>query len=146
MSQTEDDERQIRALVARQFAALCWTEGGKPDLAAFEDDFLPGAQLFASARPASVQSVHDFGERMERLAGTTLTSFHEDVLGVEIRIFGNVSTAAVACENTENGASISRNLEMMLLVRTAGRWMIVAQAWDRETETNPLPDGLLAAP
>jgi hypothetical protein len=33
---------------------------------------------------------------------------------------------------------------MMLLVRQDGRWRIAAQAWDKESEGQPIPPDLLA--
>jgi hypothetical protein len=32
---------------------------------------------------------------------------------------------------------------MMLLVKSDGQWKIAAQAWDKETDTLPIPDDLL---
>jgi hypothetical protein len=32
---------------------------------------------------------------------------------------------------------------MMLLVKSEGHWKIAAQAWDKETNTVPIPDELL---
>jgi hypothetical protein len=69
-----------------------------------------------------------------------LQSFHERVLGTEIRIFGNVALAVVACEVTENETDISRSVEMLLLVKDEGQWRIVSQAWDRATAENPVPE------
>jgi ketosteroid isomerase-like protein len=139
----DDDVRAIEDLIARQFASMSWQAGGAPDLEKFSSDFLPGASLFASARPAHAQSVGQFAERMKDLVGTTLKSFDEQVIGTRIHVFGNVAVAVAACENTENGAEINRNVEMMLLVKDEGRWKIAAQAWDKATDTRPIPAGLL---
>jgi hypothetical protein len=32
---------------------------------------------------------------------------------------------------------VTRGIEMMLLVKTDGRWKIVSQAWDTEAESKP---------
>ena len=50
-------------------------------------DFLPGAPLYAAARPVKAQTAEAFVERMKGLAGNKLRSFAEAVLGVEVRIF-----------------------------------------------------------
>jgi hypothetical protein len=50
-----------------------------------------------------------------------------------------------ACENTENGTTVTRNVEALLLVKEEGAWKIVAQAWDMEREGNPMPAHLLTA-
>ncbi len=112
--------------------------GEAPDLDKFAADFLPGASLFASARPARAQSVGQFAERMKGLVGTTLKSFDEQVIGARIHVFGNVAVAVAACENTENGAEINRKVEMMLLVKDDGYWKIAAQAWDKATDARPI--------
>ena len=113
-----------------------------PDTATFSSDFLPDASLYPSARPVSAKSLNEFTHRMGELARTTLTSFHERVIGTKVLLFGNVAVAAVACENTENEGEVNRNVEMMLLVKTNGHWKIAAQAWDRETNTLLIPDEL----
>ena len=80
---------------------------------------------------------------MKPLEGTKLRSFAEAVLGTEIRVFGNVAVALAACEMTENGADVQRGVEMLLLIRNAGAWQIVAQAWDTERPSQPIPMQLL---
>jgi hypothetical protein len=140
----QEDVAAIRAVIGRQFASLCWGAGQEPGWQAFRADFLPGAALYPAARPARPQSVDAFVERMKGLAGSTLASFHEAVLGTRVQVFGNVAVALAACENTENGSTARRAVEMMLLVREGGRWRIAAQAWDKETESNPIPPELLA--
>lgn len=140
----DDDVRYIEELIARQFASMSWKVGGAPDLDQFGGDFLPGASLYPSARPVRAQSVTEFAERMAGLVGTTLKSFDEQVIGARIHVFGNVAVAVAACENTENGSEINRNVEMMLLIKDADRWRIAAQAWDKATDARPIPLELLA--
>ena len=122
---------------------MSWPAGGGPDAALFKSDFLPGAPLFSSARPVSAGSVDPFTGRMGELARTTLQSFHERVIGTRILVFGNVAVAAAAGENRENGNAADRTVEMLLLVKTGGHWKIAAQAWDKETTDNPVPEELL---
>lgn len=139
---TNDDVRAIEALIARQFASLNWKPGTSGDWNGFAADFVAGASLYPSARPAKHQTVDEFLARMKGLVGTALTSFHEKVLGTEIRVFGNVATALAACEMTENGTEANRGIEMLLLIKNEGRWQIVAQAWDIEGPTKPIPTHL----
>ncbi len=142
---TSDDVRAIEELVARQFGSLHWSPGTQADWDAFVADFVPQAVLYPSARPARPQTVTGFVERMRGLAGTTLRSFHETVLGTHVRVFGNVAVAVAACEMTENEAAASRGVEMLLLVKDGGTWRIVAQAWDTEKPRNPIPADLFAS-
>lgn len=132
----------IRALVGRQFKSLSWEEGEAPDWASFAGDFLPEAALYASARPARAQSITAFRERMDKLVGTSLRSLDERIAGTTIRVFGNVAVAVIACETIENAQDVNRTVEMMLLVKDAGEWRIAAQAWDKETPTNPITAAL----
>jgi Putative lumazine-binding len=143
MTTQASDLQAIHDIIERQFKSMSWTAGSAPDMAAFGDGFLPDATLYPSARPVSGRSVEEFAARMSGLVGKSLVSFHETVLGGMIFLFGNVAIAAVACENIENEAEINRNVEMMLLVKSDGHWKIAAQAWDRESESLPIPDELL---
>jgi hypothetical protein len=88
-----DDEKAIRDLIARQFGSLNWRPGTSGDWNAFTSDFLPGAPLYAAARPVKAQSAQDFVARMKGIAETKLRSFAENVLGVEVRIFGNIAVS-----------------------------------------------------
>ncbi|WP_137932448.1 hypothetical protein [Mesorhizobium comanense] len=145
---TEDepdaDGAAIRAIIARQFASLSWGEGRAPGWDDFAGDFLDGASLFPAARPARRTSVADFVERMRGLSQTSLRSLDETVLGTDIRVFGNIAIAMAAAEMTENGAETNHSMEMLLLVKSGGNWKIAAQAWDRASEANPLPDVLVS--
>jgi hypothetical protein len=80
---------------------------------------------------------------MKGLATTKLRSFKEAPLGREIRVFGNVAIAVAACQMTENETQVTRGIEMMLLVKTDGRWQIVSQAWDTEGDSKAIPADLL---
>ncbi|WP_421916647.1 hypothetical protein [Mesorhizobium sp.] len=142
-SESKRDEDAIRAVIARQFASLSWGEGRAPGWENFAGDFLAGASLFAAARPAKPITVGDFVERMRKLSQTSLRTFDETVLGVDIHVFGNIAIAAAGAEMTENGGETSRSVEMMLLVKSEGQWKIAAQAWDKASEANPLPDTLV---
>jgi hypothetical protein len=140
-----DDERAIRDVIARQFGSLNWRPGTSGDWDAFTADFLPDAPLYPAARPIKAQSAQDFVGRMKGLAGTKLRSFAEAVLGVEVRIFGNVAVAVAGCEITENDADVNRGVEMILFVKERAVWRIAAQAWDTERDGQSLPTHLLSA-
>jgi hypothetical protein len=130
----------IEALIARQFGSLNWAPGSFGDWTTFAADFSTEAVLYPSARPVRPQSVSAFVERMKRLSETTLTTFHERVLAAQIRVFGSIAVAIVACEMTENAVEVNRNVEMMLLVKDEGAWRIVSQAWDRVDPSRPIPE------
>jgi hypothetical protein len=87
----------------------------------------------------------EFVERMKELATGKLRSFKEAALGHEIRVFGNVAAAVAVCQITENETQVTRGIEMMLLLKTEGRWQIVSQAWDTESESKPIPADLLGS-
>ncbi len=145
ITDTGDDIRAIEAIVRRQFDSLNWREGTSAEWRAFAADFAPEASLYAAARPARPQSVGGFVDRMKGLAKGPLRSFAEAALGIDIRVFGNVAVAIAGCAMTENGDLASRGVEMMLLVKSEGRWQIASQAWDTERSSLPLPDDLTGA-
>jgi hypothetical protein len=137
-----EDHQAIGAIIERQFGSLNWAPDTVADWRAFLRDFLPGAALYPAARPAQPQEPQEFVERMKGLAATKLRSFNEAVLGRHIRVFGNIAVAIAGCQITENETQLSRGIEMMLLVKTDGRWQIVSQAWDMESESKPFPADL----
>ena len=138
-----DDKEMIKDLIFRQFGSLTWKKGHSGDWTAFAADFLSDAALYSSARPATAQSVTTFVERMKQLCGSTLQAFDERMLGLRVHVFGNIAIAMAAAEMVENETESSRNIEMMLLVKTEGVWRIAAQAWDRVSASATLPEELL---
>jgi hypothetical protein len=138
-----DDAQAIRAIIARQFSSLSWSPAASADWASFAADFSADASLYPAARPAERQTVEEFLARMKGLAQAKLSSFKEVMLGAEIRVFGNVAVATAACEITENESEVNRGVEMLLLIKNGQAWQIVAQAWDSENSTKPIPADLL---
>lgn len=141
---TKADEIAIREMIHRQAARLSWTHDKAADWHSFADAFLPGAPMIASSRPPRLQSVDVFLERMKGLASGTLQTFQERALGSEVHIFGNVAVALVASETLENGSGINRDVSGYLLIKNGERWMIAAQAWDKEKPDQPIPAPLRA--
>ncbi len=141
----QHDAEAVRQVVARQFARLSWNEDRSADWDGFSADFLPGATLFPAARPVAGRTVPEFVARMKHLSGTTLSSLEEEVRGLHVMVFGNVAVATVACAMTENASRIEETVEMMLLVKSEGRWRIAAQAWDKVSADNPIPASFLGS-
>jgi hypothetical protein len=138
-----DDVSLIRETVVKQFRGLAWTRDEDPNWGAFAEGFIPDARLFPAARPVKFQTIDQFIDRMKRLrAEGKLVSFQETPLGCTVRVFGNVAVAFAACEMLENSSTVTRDVSAIVLVRDAGTWRIVAQAWDVETESNRIPSDL----
>jgi len=57
IDEQSDDVRDIEAMIARQLPSISWTPDKESDWDVFAQDFLPGASLYAAARPAQSQSV-----------------------------------------------------------------------------------------
>jgi hypothetical protein len=142
---SEQRPSRDRSAVQRQFGSLSWNDATPPDFDTFAADFHADANLYPSSRPSQAQTVAAFVRRMRTLAATDLRRFDETVLGSDIRIFGNIAVATVACEQIENGSDTNRTIEMLLLVKSEGAWQIAAQAWDKSSEANPVPADLLGA-
>ena len=66
------------------------------------------------------------------------------MLGSEVHVFGNVAVALGVCKNLENNTQVTRGVEAFLLIKDAGAWRIVSQAWDTESETNAIPEYLIS--
>lgn len=132
----------IKQLIRRQFRSLSWSPDAAADWDTFASDFFPGASLYPAARPVQRQSTNAFVDRLTGLAETKLQSFRENVLGMEVRVFGNVAVAVAGCETIENESEVNRGVEMLLLVKEKGQWRIVAQAWDMESDDVTLPPDL----
>lgn len=140
-----DDILEIKALIKRQFTSLSWPNGGTGNWQAFSNDFLDDAVLYPAARPVHPQSVSAFLTRMKGIAGKELQSLDEAVLGTNVTVFGNIAVAIAVCAMRENGTTENRTVEMLLLVKDQGSWRIAAQAWDRASETNPVPAQFLTS-
>jgi hypothetical protein len=136
----EDDLPAIRGVLAQQFRAVQWERGRSADWDAFRATFFPNTTLVPAARPAQRKTVEEFIARMQKLEAVgKLKTFHETMLGTTIHVFGNVAVALGACEMLENGEEVTRDVGAFLFVKDAGKWLIAGQAWDLETEDNPIP-------
>ena len=125
------DEEEIRSLIRAQFDSIDWAPGRDGDWQRFEAGFLPSAQLFGAKRPARAQSAQDFTARLKRLRDDgVLREFSEKGVGCEVHVIGSVAVAVAGCEMAENGAEVTRDVSMFLLVRNPEGWRIAAQAWD----------------
>jgi hypothetical protein len=135
-----DDVEAIRKLLATQFRAMQWAPGRPADWEAFRSTFFPGTTFVPAARPAQRKTVEEFIARMKSLeADGKLKTFHETMLGTTVHVFGNVAVALGACEMLENGEGVTRDVGAFLFVKDGGGWKIAGQAWDLETEFNPIP-------
>ena len=137
------DIQAIRRLVARQFDSVSWTADAASDWDRFSADFVERAQLFPTSRPVRPTSVAAFVERMRGLAREKLDSLEETLLGIDIRVFGNVAVAFAACGMREDGGDEECGIEAILLVREGGEWRVAAQAWDMERPGLELPPEML---
>lgn len=136
------DEEEIRELIGAHFEAMKWDEDTEPDWDRFRRDFHFGALLCGAARPAQVRSLDGFIDRMESVARKNLHSFEEHTQGMKILRFGNIAVVLAMSELIENGAEINHDISGYLLVKSAGRWSIMAHAWDQADQENPVPDQL----
>jgi len=136
------DEDEIRKLVGLHFEAMRWNEVTEPDWDRFRDDFLANAVLCGAARPAQPRGVDSFVARMESVARKNLRSFEEHTRGMKLMRFGNIAVVLAMSELLEDGTEISHDISGYLLVKSEGRWSILAHAWDQAAEDNPVPEEL----
>jgi len=136
------DDEAITNLIAEHFEPMRWSEGTEPDWDRFRADFLEGALLCGSARPAQPRTLGEFIERMETVARKNLTSFEEHTRGMKILRVGNIAVVLAMSELLENGSEINHDISGYLLVKSEGRWSIMVHAWHQADEDNPVPDQL----
>lgn len=137
-----DEMPAIRALIGAHFQGLRWSANISPDWNTFRSDFLPDASLFGAARPLRRQTLDAFIERMKGVAQSTLRSFEEKTLGMQVLVFGNVAVVLAASWMLENGTEVNHDVHGYLLVKNEGTWRIAAHAWDHATEQSPVPEHL----
>lgn len=138
------EEQMIQSLIAEHFEPMRWSAELEPDWVKFRDDFLEGALLCGAARPARVRTLEDFIDRMETVARANLRSFEEHTRGMKVLRFGNVAVVLAMSELLEDGTEISHDVSGYLLVKSEGRWSIMAHAWDQAGKDSPVPDDLRA--
>ena len=137
-----NDEQEIRALIGEHFEPMRWNAECEPDWDTFRRDFHSGAVLCGAARRAQVRTLEEFIERMESVARKNLQTFEEHTKGMKIMRFGNVAVVLAMSEMLENGADINQDISGYLLVKSEGRWSIIAHAWDQVGNGKPVPDDL----
>jgi hypothetical protein len=135
----DNDNAQIRALIATHFDGMKWSRDMQPDWELFSADFLPGAQLFPAARPVQPKQVDEFIDRMNTVAREKLHSFEEHTSAMTINRFGNIAVVMAGSRMLENKAEENFDVSGYLLVKSEGRWSIAAHAWDQATQANPVP-------
>lgn len=136
------DEEEIETLVLEHFDAMRWGDETEPDWDRFRSDFLPGAILCGAMRPAEMRSLESFIDRMETVARQNLQSFEEQTKKVKLLRFGNIAVAFAVSELLEDGTDVFHDISGYLLIKSEGRWSIMAHAWDQAGPDNPVPDSL----
>ena len=122
------DEDEIRQLIAEHFEAMRWSEATEPDWGRFRQDFLADALLCDAARPVQFRLLNGFIELMETVTRRNLTSFEEHTRGTKILHFGNIALVLAMSELLENGSGTSHDISGYLIVKSDGRWSIMAHA------------------
>jgi len=136
------DEDEIRALINEHFEPMRWDTESEPDWESFRGDFHSGALLCGAARPVQLRTLDGFIERMETVARKSLKTFEEHTKGMKIMRFGNVAVVLAMSEMLENGIDVNHDISGYLLVKSEGRWSIIAHAWDQAVDGKPVPEDL----
>ena len=136
------DEDEIRLLVRDHFEGMTWGERHAPDWDRFRSDFFPGAVLCGAARPAQLRSLEEFIDRMETVARKNLKSFEEHTRSIRILRYGNIAVVLAVSELLEDGTDVNRDVSGYLVIKSDGKWNIMAHTWDQESEDNPIPQEL----
>ena len=133
----ETDDREIRAVVDRFFAAFV----SGTEAAARADDLravlLPEALLVSAAGTtlASYDVESFIAPRVDLLGGGTLTDFREWVVDSRVDRFGDIAQVWCAYAKSwhQDGVPMTgAGAKSLQLVRTAQGWRVSAVAWDDE--------------
>ena len=136
------DDNEIERLVGEHFEAMRWSKEVEPDWDRFRDDFHTSAVLCGAARPAQPRSLESFIDRMETVARMNLHSFEEHTRGMKVLRFGNIAVVIAVSELLENGSETNHDISGYLLIKSEGRWSILAHCWDQADDKNTVPDSL----
>lgn len=138
LSQT--DIADIAALCPRLYEAVGWNEQRLPNWDEFRRCCHDQATLVpmgsGEANPIPLESFIE-GMEGQRSSGA-LRQLSEIELGNAVEGFGNLASVRSTFEATIDGQS-RRGVTYALIVRQAGRWVILSVAWENETEEGTLP-------
>jgi hypothetical protein len=79
---------------------------------------------------------------LEAVARKSLQTFEEHTKGMKVLQFGNVAVVLAMSEMLENGTDVNHDISGYLLLKSEGRWSIIAHSWDHAGDEKPAPEGL----
>ena len=144
----------VEGVVEALYRGASFEPGGEPDWALLRSLSLPGAVVAQPVRggeEGELLTVDQLLGRFEHaLDGSTLreTGFHETIVRLETAVFGRIANCHVVYEPRAGGSSaapLGRGVDSITLVRTGGRWWIVAIATELERPGLPIPESFTAA-
>ena len=131
---------EIGSVCPRLYEAVGWDGGQAPDWDAFRACCHPGALLVpmgsGAAAPVGVETFIA-GMEEQRTSGA-VGELREVELGHSVQAYGNLANVRSTFLATIDGVE-RRGVTFAHLVRDGGRWVIVAVAWENESEERPLP-------
>ncbi len=130
---TTGDRQAIDAVARRLFAAFDNRGGKVPTVAALPALFAPDARVtVADARGATTTNVRDFLLPRAALLESRLREFSEDEIEARTEITGAIAQRWCVYEKAgilDGEPFRARGTKAMQLVKIAGRWKLVALAW-----------------
>lgn len=80
-------------------------------------------------------------EFQKRFPAIRKSSFYEEEINREVRIFGTIASvwSSYQIRNAKNGPIVHRGINNIQLHFKDSRWWIVSWSWDAETEKNKIP-------
>ena len=128
--------KTIDEVVKAMYAQICFEKGSKPDWAAQDEIFAPGARMVR----VNDEGIFEFDLKSyrknfeEMIANGTLPSFWEAEIWREERVFEDVAHVLSAYETryAPDAPLLNRGVNSIQLFRKDGRWWISAMIWRRE--------------
>ncbi len=134
-SERDDDQGEIDGLTTAFFNLFALDEGGRVDLDAIHDLFIPeGVIVKACTGAMEVYDLSSFAApRVQLLNSGEFTSFHEQEVSGKTDIFQNVAQRFSRYRKWGERAGVafeSHGTKSIQFVKTPGGWKISALVWD----------------
>ena len=137
---SDTDITDIAALCPRLYEAVGWDEQSEPNWDEFRRCCHGQATLVpmgsGEANPIPLEAFIE-GMEGQRSSGA-VKQLSESELANAVEGFGNLANVRSTFVATIDGQS-RRGVTYALIVREAGRWVILSVAWENETEEGTLP-------
>jgi tetratricopeptide (TPR) repeat protein len=144
----DKDDSDLEHVVRSVYSEISFEAGGTINFERLQELFLTGAifsQPVAEGKDRSIRDEKAFFDDLKRFVENSpmgKSGFHEVILGMQMREFGDTAQARVAFQSyigTPEDGRGNRGIDSIALVRVKGNWRVISIATEYETPELPLP-------